>query len=101
MKQFDVFENPIFPARRQFPYVVVLQADVITGQDRVVAPLSPVKTGVTPRLMPLVLIAGGEYALLVLGLTTMRARDLKNPVENIAPYRDAIAAALDLLFQGV
>jgi hypothetical protein len=51
--------------------------------------------------MPLVLIAGGEYALLVLGLTTMRARDLKNPVENIAPYRDAITAALDLLFQDV
>ena len=39
MSQFDVFENLITRARRAYPFVVVLQAEVAdTGRDRIVAP---------------------------------------------------------------
>ncbi|HUH01661.1 MAG TPA: CcdB family protein [Kofleriaceae bacterium] len=102
--QFDVFENPIARARRAYPFVAVLQSDLAeTGRDRIVAPLAPraLMPGTVGRLTPHVQMLGADHVLLVPGMTTVLADDLRELRGQLAPYRDEIVAALDYLFLGV
>ena len=102
-RQFDVIVNPAVRARRQFPYLVVLQSDLAdTGDERIVAPLSPATMfkPTTQRLFPAVELEGATYRLLVPGLTTARVGSLRQPIGDLASERDRIIAALDYLFLG-
>ena len=104
MRQFDVFPNPIARVRRQFPLVVLLQSDrARTGRDRVVAPMAPC-AALPPlglRLIPTVTLDGqGELGILVPGLMTVAATDLRAAVANVDESRNAIVAALDYLVLG-
>ncbi len=50
MNQLDIFTNPIARARRAYPFVVVLQADLADpGRDRIVAPLVPGQSSQAPQ----------------------------------------------------
>ena len=80
------------------PYLVVLRSDFAeTGDERVVAPLSPsaVFSPTTQRLFPAVELDGQQYRMLVPALATLR-----QPVGNLGDARSAIIAALDYLFFG-
>ncbi len=102
--QFDVFDNPIARARRDFPFVAILQSEVAnTGRDRIVAPLVPRKrmAKLTGRLTPVVSIAGVEQVLLVPRMTSVAAADLRMTKGQLINYRDAIVSAIDFLFLGV
>lgn len=104
MSQFDVFENPIPRARRTFPFVVVLQSDLVdTGEDRIVAPIGPRSrmTKSVGRLMPHVRVGDAEMVILVPGLMTIRAASLRDVRGRLTAHRDQIVAALDYLFLGV
>ena len=104
MSQFDVFENPIARARRAYPYVVVLQADLAdTGRERIVAPLAPRArlTGTAGRLTPHVKVANVDHVLLVPSLAALPAAELRELRGQLTAYRDQIVAALDYLFLGV
>jgi toxin CcdB len=104
MSQFDVFVNPIGAARRAYPFVAVLQADLAdTGRERIVAPLAPRSRvpGMSGRLMPSVDIAGTEHVLLVPKVIAVHADDLRELRARLTAYRDVIVAALDYLFLGV
>jgi toxin CcdB len=103
MRQFDVLDNPIPGAWRALPFVTILQSDLAeTGRDRVVAPLAPTATmpPLAGRLIPIVKVEDGEYALLVPSLTTLPTADLRQVVANLAEERARILAALDYLFMG-
>jgi toxin CcdB len=104
MRQFDVFPNPIARLRRYLPLVVLLQSDrAKTGRDRVIAPMAPRST-LPPlglRLIPAVSIEGRELGVLIPGLATIAAIDLRAAVANIDFARDDIIAALDYLFLGI
>lgn len=102
--QFDVFDNPIAQARRDFPFVVILQSDVAgTGRDRIVAPLVPRKrmANLAGRLTPVVDVGGLEHVLLVPRMTSVAAVDLRTVKAHLAAHRDDIVSAIDLLFLGV
>jgi len=102
--QFDVFTNPITAARRAYPFVVVLQADLAdTGRERIVAPLAPTARlgGTVGRLTPHVHIAGIEHMLLVPSMAAIAPADVRGVRGHLVAYRDAIVAALDNLFLGV
>jgi toxin CcdB len=102
--QFDVFDNPIARARRDFPFVAVLQSEVAgTGRDRIVAPLVPRKrmAKLAGRLTPVVSIGGLEHVLLVPRMTSVAATDLRVIKAQLAAYRDDIVAAIDFLFLGI
>jgi toxin CcdB len=104
MAQLDVFANPIATARRGYPLVAVLQSDLAdTGSERLVAPLAvrARMSPTTPRLAPVVAVGGTEYRLLVPRLAMLPVASLRDHRGQLAPYRDAIVAALDLLFLGV
>jgi toxin CcdB len=104
MTQFEVFANPITRARRAYPYVVVLQAEVAhIGRDRAVAPTVPraALPAIPGRLTPVVRIKGKDFVLLVTSLTTLPATSLGTPVASLADRREGILAAIDYLFFGV
>jgi toxin CcdB len=102
--QFEVFDNPISQARKDFPFVVVLQSDVAsTGRDRIVAPLVPRKrmAKLAGRLTPVVSVGGLEHVLLVPRMTSVAAADLRVVKAQLAASRDDIVSAIDFLFLGV
>lgn len=104
MSQYDVFDNPIPQARRAFPFVVVLQAQIAdTGRERIVAPLVPRSRmrGTIGRLTPVVKVASIDHVLLVPRMTSVAAADLHAVRDRLLAYRGEIVAALDYLFIGV
>ena len=104
MSQFEVFDNPIPRARRDFPFVAVLQAEIAdTGGERIVAPLVPRKRipRAVGRLTPLIKVAEIEHVLLVPRMTSVAAADLKTRRGQLDEYRESIVAAIDFLFLGV
>jgi toxin CcdB len=104
VSQYDVFDNPIPPARRAFPFVAILQSELAdTGRDRMVAPLVPRTrmTGTVGRLTPIVKVANVEHVLLVPRMTAISATDLRVVKDRLTAYRADIVAALDFLFLGI
>jgi toxin CcdB len=102
--QFDVFVNPIVRARRTYPYVAILQADLAeTGGERIVAPLAPRArvTGTAGRLTPHVRVQEIEHVLIVPAMAALSAGDLRELRGQLSRHREAIVAALDYLFLGV
>jgi hypothetical protein len=39
--QHDVFPNPAIRSRAALPFIAVLQAAIVEGQNRMIAPLAP------------------------------------------------------------
>ncbi|HXA24367.1 MAG TPA: CcdB family protein [Acetobacteraceae bacterium] len=101
--QHDLFVNPSRRARSIYPLLVVLQADVVEGDGRIVAPLTT--TAIVPapprRVMPLISHDGRDYVMMIRLLGFISARHLGGPVGSIAQYRDDITRALDWLFFGI
>ena len=102
--QLDVFPNPLVRARRAFPYVVVLQADIAAlGQERIIAFLAPrAQLGpIAGRLMPVVEVDERPFVLLMPSITNVPAAELRGPVANLGAYRDRIVDAIDWTFLGI
>jgi toxin CcdB len=102
MKQFDIVANPFPRSRERQPFLVALQSDLVRSLDTVVvAPLEPAASGTfADRLNPRVEIDGQPYVLLAQELVTVRKSVLGIPHASIAGAREAVIAALDLLFTG-
>ncbi len=103
MKQFDVVANPFPRTRERQPFLVALQSDLLVRSldTVVIAPLEPVTSGAfVDRLNPQVDVEGKPFVLVVQELVTVRKSVLGSPRASIASERDAIIAALDLLFTG-
>ena len=99
--QHKLFVNPNRSARAIYPLIVVLQADVAEGEDRVVAPLTNVITGQPSRMHPLIHHEGADFAVVMRLLAMIPGYLLRHPVGSIAQYRDDLTRALDWLFFGI
>ena len=102
MTQFDTFPNPLTQWRREFPLVVCLQSPSMSGNStQIIAPLTPRRLIDASRLTPLIVLDDHEYVALVPRLTSVPAQVLKSRVANLSRHRDALLAAVDLVFYGV
>jgi toxin CcdB len=101
--QHDLFVNPSRRGRSVYPFIVVLQADVVEADTRIVAPLAATVTNAPPRsrALPLVPYDGREYVVMMRLIGVLPARHLRQPVGSIARYRADITRALDWLFFGI
>ena len=103
LKQFDVFSNPRRERRLHYPYLVVLQSDLMPNlHTRVVAPLIPVTT--IPgwgKLMPEVEVEGRALVINMPDLGAMPVSVMLAPVANLEKYRYQIIRAIDLVFSGI
>lgn len=104
MAQLDVYPNPDPGSSALIPYVIDMQADLLGGLPSVmVIPLTvPEAIGDLPilHLNPRIQIAGRNLVALTQDMASVPRRLLKRPVANLASERDALLAALDLLFTG-
>ncbi len=102
MRQFDLFRNPDAKSARRYPYLVVLQSDLLGGMETVVvAPLAKLK-GLTPvkRLTPTIEIDGKSYLIMIHELAAVARDELRKLVGKAAGMRDSITSAIDLVFFG-
>ncbi len=102
--QLEVFLNPLIRARRAYPYVVVLQADIAaTGRERVIAFLIERKQlGPTPgRLLPVVGVAGQEFVVVMPSITNVTVVELGKSVGDLSAFRGKIVDAIDWMFLGI
>jgi toxin CcdB len=101
IRQFDVYRNPNTRRSKEFPFVVVLQSDWVSETSSViVAPLIATEANRPARLHPACVIDGETLVLAISDMAAIPRATLANPVGNLAPERDRIISALDLLFTG-
>ena len=104
MNQFDVVANPFPRSRERQPLLVNLQSDLLARafDTVVVAPLEPAGGGpFADRLNPRIDFDASPYVVITQEIVTVRKSMLGKPKGSIAPERDKIIAALDLLFTGI
>lgn len=103
IRQFDVVDNPDPVEAQTRPYLLNLQSDLVHElTSTVVAPLvrKADMTGAR-RLNPVVVVDGREFWLATHELFAIDRRMLnRGAVANLASDRDAVVAALDLIFTG-
>lgn len=102
--QLEVFPNPLVRARRAYPFVVVLQADIAAlGRERIVAFLAAKAQigAIAGRLMPIVEVGGREFVVLMPSITNVPVAELRKAVGNLNAFRDRIVDALDWMFLGI
>jgi toxin CcdB len=101
-RQFDIVRNPDPDDAAHRPYLLVLQADRVSGlRSTVVAPLV-VKNALSgaPRLNPLITLEDGEYWLATHELFAVDRRALGKSITSLTDQHDTIMSALDFLFIG-
>lgn len=104
MKQFDVVANSSPRSRGRRPYLVSLQSDLLSHSidTTIVAPLERAgRATYAARLNPPIEFDGQSYFLIAQQLVTVRKNGPGEPRGSVAGNRDAIIAALDVLFTGV
>ncbi len=100
MAQFDIYRG----RGEGVDFLLDLQDEMLENlSTRVVAPLALPETVGTPMktVNPRISVGGTDYILLVHLLAAIPASSLGEPVGSAASQRDAIVAALDLLFTGI
>jgi toxin CcdB len=104
MAQFDVHRNVSSASRTRIPYLLDVQSDLLEPlATRVVVPLAkPQVLGkVAERLSPIFEVEGRKMVMLTPELAGVPRKALGERVANLASERQAIIAALDLVFTGI
>ena len=105
MAQFDVYRNANPGTRLRIPYLLDVQADLLsTLATRIVVPLcQPEVLGgmLAERLSPELKIEGRKLVMLTPELAGIPRRSLGERVMSVAHERGAIIAALDFAFTGI
>ena len=105
MAQFDVYRNANPATRARIPYLLDVQSDLLDPLvTRVVVPLCRpelLKGQLAERLNPTFEVDGRRVAMLTPELAGISAKALGERIANLALSREAIIAALDLVFTGI
>ena len=105
MAQWSLHRNPNPATRKDIPYLLDVQSDLLSGlSTRVVVPLFTQKaapTGALTRLMPELRFKSERLVLMTPQLAGVRIKDLGEAVGDFSAHRGELIAALDLLLTGV
>jgi toxin CcdB len=104
IRQFDVVANPDPLETAHRPYLINLQSDLVSElTSTVVAPLVPHdQMKGARRLNPVVKVNDADFWLATHELFAIDRRMLnQGPIVNLSNDRDAIIAALDIVFTGI
>ena len=103
MAQFDVHSNANKAAREEFPYLLEVQADLLSGlRSRVVVPLMRaglIKSPLT-RLNPTFTIEGKRVVMATPQLAGVPLSALGPRIAHLGERRAEIVGAIDLLLTG-
>jgi len=103
MAQFDVYENTNPETRQTVPYLLDVQAELLSGlATHVVVPLVPVAImgKAAKHLNPVFRIQKKSYVMSTAELAGVPVKILGEKVASLTGSRGEIIAALDFLFVG-
>jgi toxin CcdB len=98
MARFDLYRNP-----EGGGYLLDIQADLLSQLNtRAVVPLLPPDSAPSParRLNPIFQIGTDEVVMATQFIAAIPRSFLREPIGNLALYRNDIVNALDMLMQG-
>jgi len=101
--RFDVHRNPNRRSRERVPYLLDVQADLLSGlSTRLVAPLIPAADFGTPveKLNPEFRIGGRAYIMATAELAAVPRKSIGEKTETLEPQATEILAAVDFLISG-
>ncbi len=105
MAQFTVYKNKNPNTRKQYPYLVDVQANLLEElHTRVVIPavkIDALENKTLKHLTPIVTIEDGRYLLLTPQLAGIAQADLDTEVADLSEHRNEIIGALDFLISGI
>ena len=105
MARHDVYRNESTRSRQRFPYLLVVQSDLLEGLATVViVPLGKpgvVEGKLAQTLTPRLEFEGESLAMYTPELAAVPAAVLRKRVGNLDKQHDAIQRALDFLFSGI
>ena len=103
MARFDIHPNPIKADRADFPYVLQIQSDFLSGfAERVCVPLARPRAfpGMTERFNPVIRVGDKAAHLHPLGIAVFLHAKLREPCATAKPQMLDIETALDMLLRG-
>ena len=104
MAQYDVFTNPSSRSADGIPYVVVIQSDLLDAlATRLTMPLAVFSSGtkVPTALCPVIMVKGKRLHALAHYAAPLPAKDLRQPVGNVATQASALVTAMDAVLSGI
>jgi toxin CcdB len=103
MRQYDICRNGNAASRKLVPFVVILQADLLSDfQTVIVAPLmaETLSTKIN-KLNPTVKVDGKTYRVSIAELAGVLRKQLGEVVANVEEQHLEFVAAIDLVFTGI
>jgi toxin CcdB len=104
VEQFDLYANLDENTKATYPYLVIVQSDLIDElNSRVVVPLTLLNSSDEyPRnLCPTIIFDGGRFALLTHQLASVSSSILTKRVGSLRSDRDNIISAIDFVILGI
>jgi toxin CcdB len=105
MGQFFAYKNPNPATRTQYPYLLDIQSNLLSGlRTTVVIPLTPSKLAAPmslTRLNPTVDMDGKSFTVMTQEITGVDRNQLGAQAYDLSSYRSEIIAALDFVLSGI
>lgn len=105
MGQFRAYKNPNPATRVQYPYLLDIQSDLLSGlRTTIVIPVAPSELAAPmslTRLNPTMAIDGKSFTIMTQEIAGVDRNQLGDQVCDLSPHRSEIIAALDFVFFGI
>lgn len=103
MARFDIYPNPIAQDRKDLPFVLEIQSDLLYRfTERVCVPLvrEGFIPGLTDRFNPFIVVEGEALRLHPLGIAVFLIQELRDSVGSAKADATPMELALNMLFRG-
>lgn len=105
MAQFIAYQNPNPATRRQYPYLLDIQNDLLSDlRTTIVVPLSPgeqVATLTISKLNPILQLGGASFAVMIQEMAGIDRSQLGQEAFDLALHRSEVIAAIDFVLTGI
>ena len=105
MAQFTVYENPNRASRKTFPFLLDIQADLLSDlRTTIVLPLCPaamISDDIITKLCPVVEIQRKRFIVLTQQIAGIDRKILGKAIADLSRCRPEIIAALDFIVSGI
>ena len=105
MGQFCAYKNPNPGTHAQYPYLLDIQSDLLSGlRTTIVIPLTPTKIA-TPislsRLNPAFVLDGESFTAMTQDIAGVDRKRLGDKAYDLSAYRSEIISAVDFVLSGI
>ena len=105
MGQFFAYKNPNPATRTQYPYLLDIQSNLLSGlRTTIVIPLTPSKLAAPmslTRLNPTIVMDGKSFVVMTQEIAGVDRNQLGAQAYDLSSYRSEIIAALDFVLSGI